>query len=112
MFRRLLQAMGLARTPSGKPKRSSQWPKVRAVHLTKEPTCQACGSDKKLEVHHIKPYHRFPAEELNPNNLLTLCEGDVVNCHLMFGLRNFESWNSAVREDAAAWLTKIKNRPR
>lgn len=110
MIRRLLQALGWARTPLGK--RSSQWPKVRLAHLKKEPVCQACGSKLKLEVHHILPFHLFPAKELDPANLITLCEGDVVNCHILFGhLRLWESHNPAVREDTAVWLKKIQNRP-
>lgn len=43
--------------------RSPQWPAVRAAHLKKEPSCQACGVTDHLEVHHIAPFHVSPARE-------------------------------------------------
>lgn len=46
--------------------------------------------------------------ELDPENLITLCEGPAFNCHLFFGhLRNWSSHNPDVREDAAMWREKI-----
>lgn len=65
--------------------RSSKWPAVRRAHLETQPECQACGSKTGLEVHHIKPYHLFPELELDPTNLITLCECPSHNCHLIFG---------------------------
>lgn len=53
--------------------RSSQWPKVRAEHLRKHPTCAACGSTENLNVHHLAPFHQKPELELAPWNLLTAC---------------------------------------
>lgn len=53
--------------------RSSQWPKVRAEHLRKHPTCAACGSTEDLNVHHIQPFHLDPSLELYPPNLMTVC---------------------------------------
>jgi len=95
-------------------RRSSKWPSVRNKFIDANPSCAACGeTDRKiLNVHHVVPFHVDPAKELVSSNLITLCEGEVVNCHLMFGhLRNWKSWNVDVREDAAKWLAKIKNRP-
>lgn len=96
-------------------KRSDHWPKVRRQHLNANPVCAVCGGKKKLEVHHIKPFHLFPKLELDPTNLITLCENknDGVNCHLLFGhLGNFKSVNANVVEDASTWNKKIAERPK
>jgi hypothetical protein len=62
--------------------RSSQWPKVRAEHLRKHPTCAACGSVEDLNVHHLQPFHLDPSLELYPPNLLTVCrEHHFYVCH-------------------------------
>lgn len=94
--------------------RSTHWPKVRALHLKKNPTCIFCGGSHKLEVHHILPFHLHPDRELDPDNLATLCEQDKggVNCHLLAGhLGSYHSYNPDVVKDAAYWLDKINNRP-
>ncbi|MGA7781162.1 MAG: HNH endonuclease signature motif containing protein [Paraburkholderia sp.] len=94
--------------------RSGKWPTVRKQHLALHPTCEVCGGTQKLEVHHRRPFHLHPNLELDPKNLVTLCEAnkDGVNCHLLFGhLGNFRSFNVDVLIDAALWLTKIKGRP-
>jgi hypothetical protein len=90
--------------------RSPQWASVRSAHLKKNPTCAACGGDKKLEVHHIKPFHLYPELELDPTNLMTLCESwkKGVNCHLMFGhLGNYKSFNEKVSDDTQHWREKF-----
>ncbi len=95
-------------------KRSEHWRTVRKQHLEIEPHCALCGGNSKLEVHHIHPFHIHPDLELDPHNLITLCEADKdgVNCHLLFGhLGNFKSWNETVISDTAAWSPKIQNRP-
>ena len=96
-------------------KRSTHWPTVRKEHLAKCPTCAVCGSKDNLEVHHKQPFHLNPALELDPNNLITLCESKDIgglNCHLIFGhLGSFKSFNKNVEEDAAAWNDKFKNKP-
>lgn len=89
--------------------RSNDWPKVRKQHLDKHNFCAACGKTKKLEVHHIKPVHKYPDLELDPNNLITLCADP---CHIVFGhLKHFKSWNKDVIEDCENYLSKIRNRP-
>lgn len=91
-------------------RRSPQWPKVRAEHLKRSPTCIVCGGKKKLEVHHIVPFHLDTAKELDVNNLITLCESkkNGVNCHLFVGhLGNFQSLNTDVTKDATEWRKKI-----
>ncbi len=90
-------------------KRSPKWAAVRAAHLKRFPTCAACGSTKNLECHHLWPFHLYPSLELSPENLLTLCEGDTCNCHLVFG--HAGRWNlfsPYAREDAAAHLARRK----
>lgn len=94
-------------------RRSSKWVKIRKEHLEKESKCRACGGNKKLEVHHIKPFNQHPELELDPNNLITLCESknNGVNCHLLFGhLGNYRSINPNVIQDVITWLSKISNR--
>ena len=89
--------------------RSPGWRSVRFKHLTQFPTCAACGREKNLEVHHVVPFHMNRDKELDPSNLLTLC-GDT--CHLAFGhLFDWSSHNPSVREDASAWLAKVRCRP-
>lgn len=95
-------------------KRSGHWPSVRKQHLAAHPACEVCGGEDKLEVHHVKPFHLHPNLELDPANLVTLCESNKggANCHLLFGhLGNFKSFNARVRIDAAQWFNKLKNRP-
>ena len=86
----------------GKPAhlRSPEWHKVEKEHLEKEPCCQWCGGTEKLQVHHVTPFHLAPALELDPGNLITLCEeGGFYNCHLAHGHNgDWKSFNDQVRE--------------
>jgi len=94
-------------------KRSSQWSVIRRKHLTNHPCCAVCGGTSKLEVHHIKPFHTHPELELDPDNLITLCESKSfgVICHLFVGhLGSYKAINPNVVEDAKNWNTKIKLR--
>lgn len=89
--------------------RSPKWSSVRKEHLTNNPVCAACGKNKKLEVHHIEPVHVNPDRELDPSNLITLCDNP---CHITFGhLMDYKSWNTEVIKDSSAYLNKIKNKP-
>lgn len=95
-------------------KRSSKWPGVRKAHLKANPTCAVCSGKKKLEVHHINPFHLHKELELDPTNFITLCENkaDGVNCHLAVGhLGSFKSFNVEVQADAAYCAKRIKTRP-
>jgi len=81
-------------------KRSPLWPSVRRAHLIMEKTCQWCGCDKSLEVHHIKPFHEEPKLELEFYNLITLCEHIGEQCHLEHGhAHNWKKSVPSVRED-------------
>lgn len=81
--------------------RSSGWSKVRAAYVREHPTCEACGTIKDLNVHHIKPFHLRPELELDPDNLITLCRTD----HFYVGHRgNWSKENPNCRQDAAKML--------
>jgi len=95
----------------GMPARSPQWAGVRKQFLKWNPTCAACGSKENLEVHHVKPFHLYRDLELSPDNLITLCENGG-NCHLTFGhLKNWKSYNLAVRQHAILYLDLVRKRP-
>lgn len=89
--------------------RSPKWSTVRKQHLEKQPYCQACGKRVKLEVHHIVPVHLDPEKELDPDNLITLCDS---YCHLTFGhLMDYKSWNRDVIKDSNAFYQKVQSKP-
>lgn len=95
-------------------KRSSQWPRVRAEHLKKFPYCAVCGGNKMIEVHHKQPFHLKPELELEPSNLITLCEEgkNGIICHRAIGhLGSYQSINVNVDEDSMIWRKKLRNRP-
>lgn len=100
----------LAGKAPGGARRSSQWPKARAAHLALWPSCALCGGETALEVHHVVPFHRDASKELDPTNLITLCESGRggVNCHLFAGhLGNYKSDNPTVVDDAGQWRLKV-----
>lgn len=78
--------------------RSPQWPAVERRHLNLNPFCAACGSQKELQVHHLKPFNLFPKLELQPDNLLTLCMDDAED-HLLLGHGGyFSAYNPDILE--------------
>ena len=90
--------------------RSPEWQKVRRKHLEKNPNCALCGGNKVIEVHHIQPFHLHPTLELEPTNLITLCEsGDNgIVCHRAFGhLGNYKKMNPSVVSDVKEWNKKL-----
>ena len=107
--------------------RSPEWPAVEKAHLLKEPACAACGhKGHGLQVHHIKPFHLHPNLELDPDNLITLCEILGREHHLLLGhLDDWESYNPNVRADVKrfhkqsagqirsnrTWQEEVKRRP-
>ena len=97
---------------TGMPRRSPQWPHESHEHLLLFPNCAACWTKKFVVVHHIEPFWRVPSRELDPTNLLTLCESPSHNCHLIFGhFLNWKSWNPNVVAMAAAYLKLVQSRP-
>lgn len=90
-------------------KRSDKWPALRRAFL-KGKVCAVCGKRKKLEAHHILPFHIDPSKELDPSNLLPLCEGNkTINCHLRFGhFDDFRTkYNSDVITESAKWQKRF-----
>lgn len=82
--------------------RSPKWPTVRAAWVKEHPLCMGCGTRDHVEVHHIKPFHLFPALELDPSNLITLCEHPGHDCHFRCGHGyNWSHFNDDVIADAA-----------
>lgn len=88
-------------------KRSSRWPQVEREHRLREPACVACGHKSKVQVHHIKPFHLHPDLELDPRNLITLCEARGRNHHLLLGhLGDWKSYNEHIRHDIKYYYRK------
>jgi 5-methylcytosine-specific restriction endonuclease McrA len=83
--------------------RSAKWPAVEHAHLRGEPCCQWCNGGERLQVHHILPFHERPELELDPSNLITLCEQKGLNCHLVHGHNgNFKLENPKIRAECEA----------
>jgi 5-methylcytosine-specific restriction endonuclease McrA len=93
--------------------RSGKWSTLRKNFLKQNTKCAVCGGTYRLEVHHKQPFHINPELELDPNNLIVLCEAkkNGINCHLAFGhLGNFKSLNPSVESDSEIWNKKLKDR--
>ena len=101
--------------------RSSKWPTIQRAFLRSHPECAACGrTGSGLQVHHEIPFHSDGngdadgdgiINELDEDNLITLCVGDTCNCHLWIGhAGNFKTYNPNVREDAKRFREMIRNR--
>lgn len=98
------------RDKSYKQERSSQWHVVEKKHLEKHSKCEACGSTKNLNVHHIMPFHLFPEKELDPENLITLCMDKERHCHLLFGHGGyFSAFVDSVQSIASSAITAYLN---
>lgn len=90
--------------------RNPRWATVEKNHLSTQPNCQACGTTKRLQVHHMKPFHLFPEKELDNDNLITLCM-DEWQCHIRIGHSgDWRAYNPHVIDDAATQLARIKER--
>lgn len=91
-------------------KRSSQWPAVEKAYKAKHPACEICGRKHFIQVHHKQPFHLRPDLELDPDNLISLCEPPhrVFKCHLIFGhVGNFRLFNPTIGQDAPVWHDKL-----
>lgn len=91
-------------------KRSSKWRKIRNEYKRKNAYCRVCGSGKKVEIHHIIPFHYAPDLELTEENLMPLCENKKygINCHLLIGhLGNYKRFNINCEADVITWRNKI-----
>lgn len=83
-------------------KRSSHWAALRKKIIAAHPYCAYCGSKQNLQAHHIRPFHLHPELELDPKNVIVLCETPGTDHHLHIGhAGNFKSENPNVVEDCA-----------
>jgi hypothetical protein len=91
--------------------RSSKWPALRKSFLESHPECAACGSKEDLEVHHVKSFHLNPDLELDPKNLITLCDKPGPdNHHMRVGhLNNWRLENPNVITDARKIRNSLKD---
>lgn len=91
--------------------RSPQWQTVRNNYIAKHPKCEACGTTKDLNCHHVIPFHTTQGKrlELDESNLITLCrEHHFTIGHDPDGPKgpkqpNWQLSNSNVRLDAKAF---------
>jgi 5-methylcytosine-specific restriction enzyme A len=94
-------------------RRSPEWHKVEHLYLLDHSRCVCCEEHEAsapVQVHHIFPFHYAialgrPDLELDPRNLITLCESEngteAQNHHLLIGhLDDFQSSNLDVLRDA------------
>lgn len=80
--------------------RSSQWAALRDKYVQANPRCEACGSIRRLNVHHVAPFHLYPERELDPTNLITLCREH----HFQLGHhRDWKFENPNCRNEVAAY---------
>lgn len=94
-------ASSLLRERGKRTKRSPQWAAVERKHLQAQPTCAACGTRTRVQVHHVKPFHLHPELELDPANLVSLCM-DGPECHLRIGHGDdFKAFNPNVIADVS-----------
>lgn len=92
--------------------RSDEWSRVREEFIKENGAfCRVCGKTKKLNVHHIIPFHINPDLELDKDNLIVLCTNKPINCHFLYGhLLDWKSYNPTCRYDTSIWNQKIKER--
>ena len=114
--------------------RSGKWHKIEKEHLEANPGCAVCGDTKSVQVHHIFPFHYCvalgrPDLELDPKNLISLCETNKKyseqNHHLILGhyddfkssnldvvkdSRAYQGMTSASLQKNAAWIVKRSNK--
>jgi hypothetical protein len=97
------------------PPRSPHWPAVERAFKAAHPVCECCGKGLpdgiSIQVHHCIPFDYCvqlgrPDLELDPRNLVALCETTkghpADNHHLLLGhANNFRAANLDVREDCA-----------
>ena len=85
-------------------KRSGSWARVEHAFKAQHPTCAACGTTVRLQIHHCLPFHLHPELELDPNNLITLCMSPKQCHYLLAHGSNFKAFSPTIRIDAAEAL--------
>ena len=95
-------------------RRSPKWSAARDAFLKLHPACEVCDGKKGLVAHHIVPFFMDRSKELDPNNLVALCEENpTINCHLWAGHGgNFADYNPHVKKTIRFmhWLKTCKQR--
>ena len=92
-----------------KVRRDPRWSTARKDYLKHHPVCVACGTKNKLEVHHVIPVHVDKGRELDPTNMITLCQDD----HLVFGhFHDWQAWNPAAAVDTKNYMLLLTMRMR
>lgn len=81
-------------------KRSPRWYSLRRRVLRGANGCEACATMTGLQVHHVKPVYTHPELELDPQNLMVLCE----RCHLHIGHGGCWTRVNPMARDSAATL--------
>lgn len=88
--------------------RSPKWRAVAREHLKNNPLCAACGTSENVVPHHIIPVHEDASRELDPANLVTLCNSNGTGCHFFLGhLQDWKLCNPSVIEDARAYKVRF-----
>jgi len=96
------------KAPTGA-RRSGKWRGVRDDFLRGK-RCEVCGGRKSLTAHHEIPFHLAPDLELDPGNLIALCQAGRfgINCHLLIGhVGNWQRTNVTVRASVAYWNQRL-----
>ena len=89
--------------------RSPKWEETKIEFAKTHPKiCPVCGTTKKIELHHIWPFHLYPKDELSFPNLMWLCRE---HHHEWGHLFDWKSWNETVRQDTSNFNLKVSNRP-
>lgn len=93
-------------------KRSKHWRKAKKEYYSKHGRkCSFCGTTKKVELHHILPFHLFPDLELDEKNLIPLCDGGgkygMRSCHFFAHLGDWKKFNPNIREDCDVWASRL-----
>lgn len=96
MFERsLLKAQSASWMPVDILRSDWEWRKTRNAFILVESCCQMCGARKKLEVHHVIPWHVDETLRYDWDNLVTLCR----HCHFQFGHHgNWREYNRGILE--------------
>ena len=88
------RAMSVVAGASSESKRSPHWPTVRNKFAAEHPECCVCSAKTQV-IHHVETFATHPDKELDPDNLVALCD----RCHLLIGhLGNFQNVNPDVRK--------------
>lgn len=80
----------------------ARWPPVRLAAKRRDGfKCQECGSNYRLEVHHVIPVGQEPAKAFDVGNCVTLCR----SCHITKTLAERGQAPSPAR---IAWVSLLK----